>query len=153
MPAPFPACLPFSASSALASSTSLRISVVASSENCLRSSPALPPLFWVMRSPDPGGSRHRLGGRADARSGARRCRTRELRTGGFVRLRALASAVSLAARGLQETSRRQSHDYPAGEHCPRLAPAEVLDVTEDSISVRVTQIAGGPIDPIRRLLR
>src|SRR3954466_12725319 len=151
-PAPFPACFPFSVGSALASSTSLRISVVASSENCLRSSPALLPFCCAMRSPHSGGSRNRLGARPCVWD--RRGRVRELRRAGVAggRPTALAAAVTLPARRLQEARGGQSHDHGAREHGPRLAPAEVLDVVQDPVTVRVPQVSGGPVEAIGRLL-
>src|SRR5215210_4471374 len=140
IPAPRPALLPFSDSSAFASSSSLLTSVLVCSESCLSSSPtgfscrswsvpgasAMPHLG----NPGPAGLRSGRRGQPGALGERRRghvavpvrepVRSAEARPGG--------AAVPLAARRLEEARGQEPDGEPAGDHGPGLTASQVLHV-------------------------
>ena len=182
MPAPLPASLPFSVTSACASLISWRTSVEVWLARSLTSSPkprsrGVLPGSWVAmaqrgrrvlavqagvrRSPRAGAGerrRRRSVGPARARSAAPPVRLVGApavagRAGRRARL------VATGARGLQEARGGEPEREPAGDDRPRALAAEVLDVAQDRVAVGALQVVaerlgalGGLLGELRRLV-
>ena len=72
--------------------------------------------------------------------------------GALGRLPARALLVAGARGGLEQARGDEPERHAAGDHGPRPAPSEVLDVAEDAIGVALCEVAAEPLGAIGGLL-